>query len=375
MATKEVKSIEVYRQGKYYPLIGNEIYLKGWVILKGGTEIYRDGTWYRYMEPLNADIRISITTGTAVSIAFKSLPSAPFRPAGIYHANKQIMTVQLKLTGQIAFTDDTSDAYIYTAGPFACDGQSHSVTDKISIPSGKTAYQITGIMAEVLYPDAGASSYKSGTITVTSEPMRFTAQAFTFPVGAGTATASPANPAYGQIVTFSAQDTVSGRTFVKWRESGKTQRSYSVKALGNIRDTAEFADTGKTIDFRIRIYTDSSRHICVDAKTLQNRSDQFVMVSFDIGYSDTSGMSQMLRYEREVYLSGQTESHTFGEMASEIGQVSTPEIFTLPYPYVLGNVEVQIGTDGPFMAESLKAGYSPWEVTADDDDAGPGDPG
>ena len=369
MATKEVKSIEVYRQGKYYPLIGAEVYYAGWSALKGGTEIYRDGTWYRYMESLNADIKIGITSGKTVNIIFKSLPSTPFRPAGIYHANKQIMTVQVKLTGQIAFTDDTSDAYIYTAGPFACDGQSHTVTDSISIPSGKTAYQITGIVAEILYSDAGASSYKSGTVTITSEPMRFTAQAFVYPAGTGTATASPANPTYGQIVTFTAQDTVSGRTFTRWMESGKTQRSYSVKALGNIRDTAEFADTGKTIDFRIRIYTDSNRHICVDAKTLQNRTDQFVMVSFDIGYSDTTGMSRILRYEREVYLNGQVESHTFEEMASDIGNVSTPEISVLPSPYVLGNVDVQVGTDGPFMAESLKAGYSPWEVTADDDDA------
>ena len=370
MATEEVKSIEVYRQGKYYSLIGAGIYYKGWVALKGGTEVYRHGTWYRYMESLNADIKIGIASGTVVSIAFKSLSSAPFRTVGVYHVNKKVMTVQIKLTGQIAFTDGTTDAYIYTAGPFACDGQSHTLTDSASIPSGKTAYQITGIVADILYSDIGALSYKTGDLNIVSEPMHFTAQAFVYPTNAGTATATPSNPTYGQIVTFAAQDTNADWTFVKWRESGKTARSYSVQAYGNIRDTAEFADTSKTVDFRIRIYIDSSRHICVDAKTLQNRTDQFVMVSFDIGYADTTGMTQALRYEREVYLNGQTESHTFGEMASDIGNVSTPEISTLPSPYVLGNVEVQIGTDGPFMAESLKAGYSPWEVTADDDDAG-----
>ena len=198
--------------------------------------------------------------------------------------------------------------------------------------------------------------------------MRFTAQVFVYPTGAGTATATPSDPTYGQIVTFSAQDTVSGRTFTKWRESGKTARAYSIQAFGNVRDTAEFSDTSKTVDFRIRIYTDSNRHICVDAKTLQNRIGQFVMVSFDIGYTDTNGMYQTFRYEREVWLNGQTDSHTFEETASEIGQVSTPEISPLPSPYVVGSVDVQVGTDGPFMAESLKAGYSPWEVTADDDD-------
>lgn len=368
MATKEAKTIEVYRGGTYYSLIGSEIYLKGWAAMKGGTEIYRDGTWYRYMESLNVSVAVSIVSGKSVNIAFKSLPSAPFRPAGIYHANKQVMTVRVKLTGEIRFTGGTTDAYIYTAGPFACDGETHTVTDTTSMPSGKTGYQITGLVAQIEFNDNGIASYKAGTITVTSEPKRFTAEAFTYPTGAGTATATPPDPTYGQIVTFSSQDTTPDRQFVKWRESGKTARTYSVRIYDDYRDTAEFADTGHTVDFRIRVYIDANRHICVDAKTLQNRIDQFVMVSFDINYTDTTGMSQTLRYEREVWLNGQVDSHTFEETATEIGQVSTPEISTMPSPYVVGNVDVQVGMDGPFMAESLKAGYSPWEVTADDDD-------
>ena len=355
----DAKDIKVFAGGKWISILGQKIHDgHAWRIPKGGTHMRRENAWDIYREAMNADIKIGIASGTAVSIAFKSLPSVPFRTGGVYHANKQIMAVQIKLTGQIAFTDGTTDAYIYTAGPFACDGQSHTLTDSTSIPSGKTAYQITGIVADILYSDIEALSYKTGDLNIVSEPMHFTAQAFVYPSGAGTASATPSNPTYGQIVTFTAQDTVSGRTFTRWMESGKTARSYSVQAFGNIRDTAEFTDTSKTVDFRIRIYIDANRHICVDAKTLQNRTDQFVMVSFDIGYSDTTGMSQSLRYEREVYLNGQTESHTFEETASDIGNVSTPEISTLPYPYVLGDMDVQIGTDGPFMAESLKAGYS-----------------
>lgn len=365
----DAKDIKIFAGGKWMSVLGQKAHdATAWRIPKGGTHVRRGNAWDSYREAMNADIKIGITTGTAVSIAFKSLPSAPFRTGGVYHANKQIMSVQIKLTGQIAFTDGTTDAYIYTAGPFACDGQSHTLTDSVSIPTGKTAYQITGIVADILYSDIGALSYKTGSLNIVSEPMHFTAQAFVYPTNAGTATATPSNPIYGQIVTFAAQDAVSGRTFTEWMESGNKNRVYQTRAYGNIRDTAKFADTSNTVDFRIRIYIDSSRHICVDAKTLQNRTDQFVMVSFDIGYSDTTGMTQTLRYEREVYLNGQTESHTFEEMASDIGNVSAPEISTLPSPYVLGNVDVQVGTDGPFMAESLKAGYSPWDVTADDED-------
>lgn len=368
---EQAEDIKIHAGGKWVSLLGQKAHDgTAWRIPKGGTAIYQNGQWYRYKEALNASITIGITSGTVINIAFQSLPSNPFRPTGVYYTDKQIMSVQVQLTGQIAFTDDTQDAYVYTAGPFACDGQVHTVTDSTSIPSGKIAYQITGVVADIVYIDTGTLSYQTGDVKVTSEPVHFSAQVFVYPAGAGTATATPSDPTYGQIVTFYAQDTVSGQTFTKWMESGKTQRSYSVKALGNIRDTAEFADTSKTVDFRIRIYIDANRHICVDAKTLQNRTDQFVMVSFDIGYTDATGMSQTFRYEREVYLNGQTESHTFEEVASDIGNVSTPEISVLPSPYVLGNVDVQVGTDGPFMAESLKAGYSPWEVTADDDDAG-----
>lgn len=368
---EQTEDIKIHAGGKWVSLLGQKAHDgTAWRIPKGGTAIYQNGQWYRYKEALNASITIGIISGTAINIAFQSLPSTPFRPIGMYYTDKQIVSVQVKLTGQISYTDDTQDAYIFTAGPFACDGQVHTVTDSTSIPSGKITYQITGVVADIVYIDTGALSYQTGDVKVTSEPVHFSAQVFVYPAGAGTATATPSDPTYGQIVTFYAQDTVSGQTFTKWMESGKTQRSYSVKALGNIRDTAEFADTSKMVDFRIRIYIDANRHICVDAKTLQNRTDQFVMVSFDIGYADTTGMTQTLRYEREVYLNGQTESYTFEEMASDIGNVSAPEISTLPNPYVLGNVDVQVGTDGPFMAESLKAGYSPWEVTADDDDAG-----
>ena len=365
----DAKDIQTAVNGAFHSAIGQKAHDgTAWRTMKGGTHVRRGNQWDIYREAMNAQITLGLVSGTSVSIAFKSLPSAPFRPQGIYHANKQVMTVQVKLTGEIRFTDGTSDAYIYTAGPFACDGQSHTVTDTASIPSGKTAYQITNVVADITLNGYGPLAYKPGTITVTSEPMRFTADAFTYPAGAGTAIATPSNPTYGQIVTFTAQDTVSGRTFTKWRESGKTARAYSVQVFGNIRDTAEFADTSKTVNFRIRAYIDVDHHICVDAKTLQNRIDQFVMVSFDIGYTDTSGMPQTLRYEREVWLNGQIESHTFDQTASSLNAYTPPEVGILPESYVLGSVEVTLDNVGPFMAESLKAGYSPWEVTADDDD-------
>ena len=365
----DAKDIKIFAGGKWMSVLGQKAHdATAWRIPKGGTHVRRGNAWDSYREAMNADIKIGITTGTAVSIAFKSLPSAPFRTGGVYHANKQIMSVQIKLTGQIAFTDGTTDAYIYTAGPFACDGQSHTLTDSVSIPTGKTAYQITGIVADILYSDIGALSYKTGDLNIVSEPMHFTAQAFVYPSGAGTASATPSNPTYGQIVTFTAQDTVSGRTFTRWMESGKTARSYSVQAFGNIRDTAEFADTSKTVNFFIRVYIDSSHHICAEARTLQNRSDQFVMVSFTLTYTDTSGMTQTLDYEREVYLNGTPDNHTYTETASSLDAYTPPEVGILPPPYVLGSVEVSLDNVGPFMAESLKAGYSPWEITADDDD-------
>lgn len=367
----QAKEIKIYANGRWASVLGQKAHdATDWCIPKGGTHIRRGNAWDIYREDMNAAITVTIASGTSINISFQSLSSAPFRPAGVYHANKQVMAVQVKLIGEIHFTDGTSDVYIHTAGPFACDGQSHTITDTISIPSGKKAYQITNLVDEIIFGDSGVASYRAGTVTVTSAPMRFTAQAFVYPSGAGTATATPPDPTYNSLVTFSAQDTVAGRTFTKWRESGKTARTYSVRVYDDYRDTAEFSDTSKTVDFRIRIYIDSNQNICVDAKTLQNRIDQFVLVSFDINYSDIyGGMSQTLRYEREVWLNGQTESYTFEEtQASELGNVSTPEISTLPSPYVLGNVEVMTGTDGPFMAESLKAGYSPWEVTADDED-------
>lgn len=371
----QAKDIKIFTGGKWTSVPGQKAHDgTAWRIPKGGTAIYQNGQWYRYKEALNASITIGIISGTAINIAFQSLPSTPFRPIGMYYTDKQIVSVQVKLTGQIAFTDDTRDAYIFTAGPFVCDGQVHTVTDSTSIPSGKIAYQITGLVVDIIYTDTGALSYKTGDVKVTSEPVHFTAQAFVYPTGAGTATATPSNPTYGQIVTFTATD-APGYTFTEWLESGKKERSYAVKAYGNIRDTAGFSDTSNVVGFFIRVYMDSSRHICVEARTLQNRSDQFAMVSFTLTYTDTSGMTQTLDYEREVYLNGTPDNHTFTETASSLNSNTKPSVGILPNPLKLGTVEVVLDNGDMLMTQSLRAGYSLWEITADDDDAGPGDPG
>lgn len=364
----DAKDIKIYAGGKFTSLTGQKAHdATAWRTPKGGTHIRRGNAWDIYREDLNASVRVfPAEGGTIVQTVVKTLPSARFRPQGIYYLNHAVMKAAIRIDLVADFTDATSDPLIIEVADFLCNAAEQ--TFSVAVPQGKTCYRVTVGDVQITPEGMGNRAYRQKEITVTAEPLHFTAQAFVYPTEAGTATATPSNPTYGQIVTFYAQDTVSGRTFTKWMESGKTARSYSVQAFGNIRDTAEFTDTSHTVDFRIRIYIDANRHICVDAKTLQNRSEQFVMVSFDIGYSDTTGMTQTLRYEREVYMNGQTESHTFEETASDIGNVSPPEISTLPYPYVLGDVDVQIGTDGPFMAESLKAGFSPWDITADDDD-------
>lgn len=364
----QVKDIKICILGKYASFIGQKISDgTAWRTPKGGTHICRGNAWDIYREDLNASVRVfPAEEGTIVRAVVKTLPSARFRPQGIYYLDHAVMKAAIRIDLVADFTDATSDPLVIETDNFLCNAAEQ--TFSVAVPQGKTCYRVTVGAVQITPEGIGTHAYQQKDVAITVEPLHFTAQPFVYPSGAGTATASPSNPIYGQIVTFTAQDTNADWTFVKWRESGKTARSYSVQAFGDIRDTAEFADTSKTVDFRIRIYIDANRHICVDAKTLQNRTDQFVMVSFDIGYSDTTGMTMTLRYEREVYLNGQTESHTFEETASDIGNVSTPEISTLPYPYVLGNVEVVIDTGGPFMAESLKAGYSPWDVTADDED-------
>ena len=365
---KQISDIKKFKGGNLYSLIGQQIKAKGALrFMKGGTMVMKSGQWNVYYEDLNTELTIVPTDeGTAIAYTFQSKPNDRFRKNGNYPIGGTPMRVEMTVTGQVHYTDDTSEPYRYSAY-LSCDGQAHSFKDTTSIPADKKCHGITVDTVFLIPQGMAVNAYMQKETTVNVEPLHFTADAFVFPAGAGTATATPPNPTYGQIVTFTATD-APGYTFTGWLESGKTERSYSVRAYGNIRDTAAFSDTSNVVDFFIRVYMDSSRHICAEARTLQNRSNQFVMVSFTLTYTDTSGMTRTLNYEREVYLNGTLDNHTFSETASYLDENTKPTVGTLPNPLKLGNVEVVLDNGDMLMTQSLKAGYSLWEITADDDD-------
>lgn len=370
----DAKDIRIFAGGKWTSALGQKAHDgAAWRTPKGGTHIRRGNTWDIYREDLNASVRVFPAEGGAIVRAVvKTLPSGLFRPKGTYHLNHAVMKASVRIDLIADFTDATSDPLVIETDNFLCNASEQ--TFSVAVPLGKTCYRVTVGDVRITPEGMGAHAYRQKEVTVTVEPLHFTAEAFVYPAGAGTATATPSNPTYGQIVTFTATD-APGYTFTEWLESGKKERSYAVKAYGNIRDTAGFSDTSNVVGFFIRVYMDSSRHICVEARTLQNRSDQFAMVSFTLTYTDTSGMTQTLDYEREVYLNGTPDNHTFTETASSLNSNTKPSVGILPNPLKLGTVEVVLDNGDMLMTQSLRAGYSLWEITADDDDAGPGDPG
>lgn len=364
----QAADIKKYKNGQAHSLIGQQIQAQGELRpMKGGTMIYHNGQWCVYSEDLNASVRIfPAEEGTIVRAVVKTLPSARFRPQGIYYLNHAVMKASVRIDLVADFTDATSDPLIIETDNLLCNAAEQ--TFSVAVPQEKICYRVTVGDVRITPEGMGTYAYRQKDVAITVEPLHFTAQAFPFPAGAGTATATPSNPIYGQIVTFTATD-APGYTFIGWLESGKTERSYAVKAFGNIRDTAGFSDTSNVVDFFIRVYMDSSRHICAEARTLQNRSDQFAMVSFTLTYTDTSGMTQTLDYEREVYLNGTPDNHTFTETASYLDSNTKPTVGILPNPLKLGTVEVVLDNGDMMMTQSLRAGYSLWEITADDDDA------
>lgn len=109
---------------------------------------------------------------------------------------------------------------------------------------------------------------------------------------------------------------------------------------------------------------DADGHLQVVGKSLQNKTDEFTMVSFTIHYL-VVGAGQTAQYEREIYLNGQEDTYVFTDAnVSEILEYTQPEFTDMPYPYVTGDVQVMITS--AYTSRSLDPGPG---------DPEPGDPG
>lgn len=358
--------LKVFSAGSSHSLIGQQMYASGaYRTLKGGTAVYKNGQWYIYYEALNAQVSLAVTSATQIDFTFQSLPSEPFRPEGLYLINKNTLEVRLRFSGQMRFTDDSRDAYQYTTDPLPCDGVQHTLSDTTSVPSGKELYQVDIDAVEVLFSSEGMDgwAYIQGDVPVETTPRRFKAYAAVSPIGSGYASATPSDPLYGQIVTFTATDG-NGYKFTRWA-SGRTSRSYAIQAFGDLSDTAVFESTANVVDFIFELSIDADGHLQVVGKSLQNKMDAFVMVAFNIKYLDNMGAEQTARYEREIYINGQEDTYVFSDTnVSEILEYTTPEFTGMPAPYVTGDVQVIITS--AYTSQSLDAGP---------DDPGPGDSG
>lgn len=345
----QVKDIRIAKNGASYSLVGQKMHAAGQLrTLKGGVIVRKDGRLYVYSEPLNAHLHLSINTdGKGVVLAFRSLPSKPFRSQGVYPIGGAVMNVRVRVTGQMLLTGGRSDAYQYTSAPFPCDGQTHRQTDTAGVPPGKELYKVEVYSMEVLFSAEGldAYAYTQGDVQVEIDPRRFTAVAVVSPPGAGRAEASPANPAYGQTVRFSATETDRDAwRFVGWA-SGEKNRSYSVLALGDVVDTALFEDASDVVDFAFTLSIDANGHLMVRARAVQNRAEAFVMVAFDIQYLDAQGQGQTAIYEREVRLDRRVDTFVFEDtQTAEILEVSAPQFGDMPQPFRVGEVEVTVAS-------------------------------
>ena len=189
--------LKVFAAGTSHSLIGQKMYASGaYRTLKGGTAVYQNGQWYVYDEPLNAQVSLAVASATQIDFTFQSLPSAPFRPEGLYLIHKNTLEVRLRFSGQMRFTDDSRDAYQYTTDPLPCDGAKHSFSDTTSSTPGKELYQVDIYDVEVLFSSEGMDgwAYIQGDVPVETTPRRFTAYAAVSPIGSGYASATPSDP-------------------------------------------------------------------------------------------------------------------------------------------------------------------------------------
>lgn len=338
--------LKVVAAGSSHSLIGQQMYASGaYRTLKGGTAVYTNGQWYIYSEALNAQVSLAVASATQIDFTFQSLPSAPFRPEGLYLIHKNTLEVQLRFSGQMHFTDDSAEAYQYTTDPLPCDGAKHFFSDTTSVPSGKELYQVDIDAVEVLFSSEGLDgwAYRQGDVPVETIPRRFTAYAAVSPLGSGTASATPSDPLYGQLVTFLATDG-NGYKFTRWA-SGRTSRSYAIQAFGDLSDTAVFASLEKVIDFSLIFYIDASSRVCIEARSLQNKSaEAFATLSLDLTYLDGTGAEHTLTgYTFEVVVDGQ--DHLFVlDQTSDAAQILAPSAedveVTPPGDFVTGELEI-----------------------------------
>ena len=338
--------LKVFSAGASHSLIGQQMYASGaYRTLKGGTAVYQNGQWYIYYEALNAQVSLAVASATQIDFTFQSLPSEPFRPEGLYLIHKNTLEVQLRFSGQMHFTDDSADAYQYTTDPLPCDGVQHSFSDTTSVPSGKELYRVDIDAVEVLFSSEGLDgwAYRQGGVPVETTPRRFTAYAAVSPLGSGTASATPSDPLYGQLVTFLATDG-NGYKFTRWA-SGRTSRSYDIQAFGDLSDTAVFASLEKVIDFSLIFYIDASSRVCIEARSLQNKSaEAFATLSIDLTYLDGTGAEHTLTgYTFEVVVDGQDHLFVLDQTsgAAEILAPSAEDVeVTPPGDFVTGELEI-----------------------------------
>ena len=344
-----VKDLKIAKSGALHSLIGQKIQAGGELrTLRGGTILRHAGQLYVYSEDLNAHVGVSVAgDGTEIAVSFRSLPSEPFRPEGVYRIAGEVMSVRVRLTGQLLLTDGSDAAYDRTAGPFACDGQEHSVLDGDTVPQGKEAYRADVYAAEILFSSGGmdAYAYAQGEVGVESVPRRFTAAAYVSPAGAGGATAEPTNPAYGQAVRFSAGETDRDTwRFTGWA-SGVKDLAYTVQAFGDVSDTALFADATRVVDFAFTLSADALGRLQVAGRSVQNRAEAFVIAAFDIRYLDAQGQEQSLRYEREIWLDGRVDTYVFEDSSvMEILSATVPQFGDLPEPFMVGAAEATVAS-------------------------------
>lgn len=338
--------LKVFAAGSSHSLIGQQMYAAGaYRTLKGGTAVYQNGQWYVYDEPLNAQVSLAVASATQIDFTFQSLPSEPFRPEGLYLIHKNTLEVQLRFSGQMHFTDDSAEAYQYTTDPLPCDGVQHTFSDTTSVPSGKELYQVDIDAVEVLFSSEGLDSwaYRQGDVPVETTPRRFKAYAAVSPLGSGYASATPSDPLYGQVVTFLATDG-NGYKFTRWA-SGRTSRSYAIQAFGDLSDTAVFASLEKVIDFSLIFYLDASSRVCIEARSLQNKSaEAFATLSLDLTYLDGTGAEHTLTgYTFEVVVDGQDHIFVLDQTsgAAEIMAPSAEDVeVTPPGDFVTGELEI-----------------------------------
>lgn len=338
--------LKVFASGSSHSLIGQQMYASGaYRTLKGGTAMYTNGQWYVYDEPLNAQVSLAVASATQIDFTFQSLPSAPFRPEGLYLIHKNTLEVQLRFSGQMHFTDDSADAYQYTTDPLPCDGVQHTFSDTTSVAAGKELYQVDIDNVEVLFSSEGMDgwAYIQGDVPVETTPRRFKAYAAVSPLGSGYASATPSDPLYGQLVTFLATDG-NGYKFTRWA-SGRTSRSYAIQAFGDLSDTAVFASLEKVIDFSLIFYLDASSRVCIEARSLQNKSaEAFATLSLDLTYLDGTGAEHTLTgYTFEVVVDGQDHLFVLDQTsgAAEILAPSAEDVeVTPPGDFVTGELEI-----------------------------------